>query len=331
MVITKTPFRISFFGGGTDYPAWFSQEGGAVLSATIDKYCHLSIRFLPPFFENRHRFVWSKIELVDSLSSVQHPALRQILPALGFDDSRGLEIHHQGDLPARSGIGSSSSFVVGLIKAGLALQGRHISKKALAEKAIWLEQTIMGENVGCQDQIAAAYGGLNYIEFKRDGAFFVEPLPLSPGRKTELQNSLLLIYTGMDRVASEVAGDVIRGVQKNKEVLRRLRKNVDEGIKILTGDSDLSAFGRLLDKSWVDKVKLSSKVCTPLIKEIYNQGMASGALGGKLLGAGSAGFMMFFVPHQRQTSFLRKMKRFLVVPFKFDNSGASIQEIDASS
>lgn len=331
MVITKTPFRVSFFGGGTDYPAWFSREGGAVLSTTIDKYCHLSIRFLPPFFENRHRFVWSKIELVDSLSSVQHPALRQILPAIGFDDTRGLEIHHQGDLPARSGIGSSSSFVVGLVKAGLALQGKHISKKALAEKAIWLEQKIMGENVGCQDQIAAAYGGLNYIEFKKDGAFAVEPLLLSPNRKTELQNSLLLIYTGLDRVASEVAGDVIRGVQKNREVLRRLRKNVDQAIKILTGDKDLGAFGELLHHSWVDKARLSSKVSNPHIQGIYNQGRAAGALGGKLLGAGSAGFMMFFVPPQRQASFLIKMKKFLRVPFEFDHSGACIQEIDASS
>ena len=332
MVITKTPFRISFFGGGTDYPAWFRNAGGAVISTTIDKYCHISFRYLPPFFANRHRIVWSKIELTDRLASVQHPAIRAILPELGFDDVRGLEIHHQGDLPARSGIGSSSSFVVGLIKAGMILQGNQVSRKELAKKAIWLEQEVMGENVGCQDQIAAAYGGLNHIEFKQDGDFVVEPIPLSLERKRELESSLHLVYTGTDRFATDIAGDVIQKMGQNRQVLRKLRKNVDRAMGILTDNKDLCEFGRLLHESWMEKVQLSPKISNDAICKVYEAGREAGALGGKLLGAGAAGFMLFFVPAPFQAKFLRQMeKNYLLVPFCFENSGSSVQEFDPAS
>jgi D-glycero-alpha-D-manno-heptose-7-phosphate kinase len=331
MVITKTPFRISFFGGGTDYPAWFLQEGGAVISTTIDKYCHISLRHLPPFFENRHRIVWSHIELTDRLKAVQHPAIREVLPALGFDDSRGLELHHQGDLPARSGIGSSSSFVVGLLKAGLTLQGKHISKKELAAQAIRLEQEVMGENVGCQDQIAAAYGGLNYIEFKRDGSFAVETLALSPERKQELERSLHLVFTGFDRFATDIAADVIRGIPQNQATLRSLRRKVDLALEILTTSKDFREFGALLHQSWLEKVKLSSKIGNPLVHQIYEDGRAAGALGGKLLGAGGAGFMLFFVPATDRAQFVGRMKNYLQVPFCFETSGSTVQEFDPAS
>lgn len=331
MVLTKTPFRISFFGGGTDYPAWFLQEGGAVISTTIDKYCHISLRYLPPFFENRHRIVWSKIELTDRLAAVQHPAIRGILPALGFDDGRGLEIHHQGDLPARSGIGSSSSFVVGLVKAGLTLQGSHVSRKELAKKAIWLEQEVLGESVGCQDQIAAAYGGLNHIEFKRDGNFTVEPLPLSVERRRELEDSLHLVYTGTDRFATDIAGDVIQKIGQNREVLQKLRKNVDCAMEILLHSKDLREFGDLLHQSWLEKVKLSPKISNESVQAIYQAGRDAGALGGKLLGAGAAGFMLFFVPAPAREKFLRQMNKYLLVPFRFESAGASVQEFDPAS
>lgn len=216
MIITRTPYRLSFFGGGTDYPAWSKVEGGAVLSTTIDKYCYVSVRHLPPFFANRHRVVWSHIETVSTISEILHPAVREGLQALGFDDAKGLEIHHQGDLPARAGMGSSSAFAVAMVQALTALRGQMLDKHDLAKTAIRLEQEILRENVGSQDQIAVAYGGLNVIRFHRDGDFSVDPITVAPSRIDELKSRLMLFYTGTSRLSSEIAAEVIANLTSRR-------------------------------------------------------------------------------------------------------------------
>ena len=260
MIISRTPFRISFFGGGTDYPAWYLQEGGAVLSTTIDKYCYISVRKLPPFFVERHRIVWSHIETVSSFNEILHPAVRAGLNFLNFDNSEGLEIHHQGDLPARSGIGSSSTFAVGLIRALTTLRGQQLSQREVALKALELEQKVLKENVGSQDQIAAAYGGLNTIHFTTAGDFRVEPVPVKPERVQELEQHLLLLYTGSSRLGGEIAANVIAGMRDKTAELRQMRRLVDQALAILTGTGSLSPFGELLHQTWTLKRGLAAGV-----------------------------------------------------------------------
>lgn len=329
MIISKTPYRISFFGGGTDYPAWYREQGGAVLSTTIDKYCWISARYLPPFFSNKHRIVWSHIETVSSISEILHPAVREGLRFLGFDDAVGVEIHHQGDLPARSGIGSSSSFSVGLINVLLALRGESIGRHELALKAITLEQDVLKECVGSQDQMATAYGGFNVIHFGRDGDIRVEPLAVAPGRLAGLESSLLLFYLGTTRLASDIAEAVVGNLAANGEALRAMQSMVDLAVDILAGTGPLDEFGRLLDKGWRLKRGLADSVTTPLLDEIYETALSQGALGGKLLGAGGSGFMVFFVPPDRQPAVLRALARWLYVPFKFEREGCTLIEPDA--
>ena len=324
MIISRTPYRISFFGGGTDYPAWYQEDGGAVLSTTIDKYCYISCRFLPPFFNIRHRIVWSHIETVSTISEILHPAVREGLRFLGFDDSVGLEIHHQGDLPARAGMGSSSSFSVGLIKALTALRGQMISKHDLAQKAIELEKTVLKEHVGSQDQVAAAYGGFNVIYFSRDGSIRVEPVTIPASRVLELQSRLLLFYTGTSRFASEVAAEVIANLQNKREVLRQMRSFVDQALSILNGNGSLDDFGLLLHENWKLKCKQSKLVTNPLVDGIYQTAIEHGALGGKLLGAGASGFMVFYVPPERQQRVIQALDGHLQVPFKFETEGSSL-------
>ena len=325
MIISRTPLRISFFGGGTDYPAWYLEEGGAVLSTTIDKYCYITCRFMPPFFrELKHRVVWRHVETVQSISDILHPVIREGLSYLGFDDSVGLEIHYQGDLPARSGMGSSSSFSVGFIRALTALRGQMISKQDLAFKAIELEQKILKENVGSQDQVAVSYGGLNVIRFLQEEQIVVEPVTILQERKDELQSRLILIYTGTSRFASSVAADVIANISSKKKILRQMYSYVDDALNILCGTGNLDDFGRLLHETWMLKRQQSEKVSNYQIDCIYRTALDNGALGGKLLGAGTSGFMIFYVPPEKQPGLLKALSDYLNVPFKFDNEGCTL-------
>ena len=324
MIISRTPYRISFFGGGTDYPDWYLQQGGAVLSTSIDKYCYLICRFLPPFFEVRHRIVWSHIETVNTISEVLHPAVREGLHYLGYDDSLGIEIQHQGDLPARSGIGSSSSFSVGLINGLLALKNESIDAHGLALKAIELEQDILKESVGSQDQMAAAHGGLNVIRFCEDGSISAEPVDISQARIAELESHLMLIYAGTSRLASEVASRVTANFPNKTAALTRMRQMVDEGTSLLQGDGSLDGFGELLHEGWTLKRSLAEGVTTSQIDEIYEAARSQGAIGGKLLGAGGGGFMLFFVPPEKQDQVRQALDRYLSVPFSFEHTGSTI-------
>jgi D-glycero-alpha-D-manno-heptose-7-phosphate kinase len=324
MIISRTPYRVSFFGGGTDYPDWFRHEGGAVLSTTIDKYCYVSCRLLPPFFNLRHRIVWSHIETVSTIDEILHPAVREGLRALGFDDATGLEIHHQGDLPARAGMGSSSTFVVGLIKALTALRGRMLSKAELARQAIHLEQIGLKENVGCQDAVAAAHGGLNVVHFSPDGDIRVTPVTIPASRAAELQSRLLLFYLGSSRLASVIAGDVVANLPSRREDLHGMRRMVDEALAILNDGGDLDRFGRLLGEGWMLKRRLSPSVSTQAVDRVYQTAIDHGALGGKLLGAGGTGFMLFYVPQDRQAEVIESLATCVHVPFQFESEGSSI-------
>lgn len=324
MIISRTPYRISFFGGGTDYPDWYLTEGGAVLSTTIDKYCYLMCRFLPPFFDIRHRITWSHIEGVSSISEILHPAVREGLRYLGFDDSFGMEIHHQGDLPARSGIGSSSSFSVGLINALLTLKKQSVLPHELALKAIELEQSVLKENVGSQDQMAAAHGGLNVIRFATTGNISVEPIASSESRLRELESHLMLLHLGTSRLASEVASSIIANLHNRAGSLQRMHTMVDEALSILAGNGDLNEFGELLHEGWILKRALADVVSTPNIDQTYATARAHGAVGGKLLGAGGAGFFLFFVPPDRQEGVQKALPHHSWVPFAFENTGSTI-------
>ncbi len=325
MIISRTPFRVSFFGGGTDYPDWYLEEGGAVLSTTIDKYCYISCRVFPSFFPGaRHRVVWSHIEVVSTISEILHPAVREGLRFLGFDDSVGLEIHHQGDLPARAGMGSSSSFSAGLIKALTALRGQTISKHELALKAIELEQKVMKEPVGSQDQVAAAYGGFNLTRFKRNGDIRVEPVRIPPQRVLELESHLMLFYLGMTRLASEITSKVIANFQKKQHQLRQMRGMVEQALSMVSGQGSLDPFGALLHETWMLKRELSAAVSSPTVDRVYQTAREQGALGGKLLGAGGTGFMLFYVPSEKQQSVKQALSDYLHVPFKFENEGSRI-------
>jgi D-glycero-alpha-D-manno-heptose-7-phosphate kinase len=322
MIITATPYRISFFGGGTDYPAWFQEHGGAVLATTINRYSYLSCRFLPPFFENKHRVVWSRIELVNEINEICHPMVREAIRFLDIEN--GLEIHLSGDLPARSGIGSSSAFTVGMLNALYALKGQLVSRNELAKQAIYLEQDVIKENVGIQDQITTAYGGLNVVEISHDGSFLVNPLPLGAERRQELQDHLLMIYTGVVRTASEIAEDTIKLLSSNKVDLHILRTMVKEGAQSLINGNDVTDFGRLLHESWLVKRGISNRISSPLIDEIYEKARKAGAIGGKVLGAGGGGFILFFVRPEDRCRLLSALDDFLVVPVEFETFGTRI-------
>lgn len=323
MIITKTPFRISFFGGGTDYPDWYRSYNGAVLATTIDKYCYISIRHLPPFFEHKHRIVYSRIENVKYIQEIEHPAVRAVMQWANVIN--GLEIHHDGDLPARSGLGSSSSFTVGLIHALKAMDGLKTSKHLLAQHAIDIEQNIIGESVGSQDQISAAYGGFNRIDFHRDNTFTVEPLILRPQIVRQLQSHLMLCFTGFSRIASQIAKSKIENLNKRTTELHRMRDMVDEGITILQDPNrSIEEFGKLLDASWQYKRSLSDQVSTPDIDTIYDKAMQAGAMGGKILGAGGGGFMLIFASPDKHQTIREALNNLVHVPFKFENVGSRV-------
>lgn len=323
MIITRTPFRISFFGGGTDYPSWVREHGGAVLATTINKYCYISCRYLPPFFDHKHRIVYSKIENVLHNDEIQHPAVRAVLNWANIEN--GLEIHHDGDLPARSGLGSSSSFTVGLLHALYAMRGHMVSKDALARDAIHIEQNLLGENVGSQDQVSAAFGGFNRIEFHRDGSFEVVPVVLPLERRDALHDNLMLFFTGFSRIASEVAKSKIDNLKNRESELKRMREMVDEGIVILQSPHrSLDDFGRLLDATWQYKRRLSDRVSTPQIDAIYDMAIAAGAIGGKIMGAGGGGFLVLFAAPERQPAIRERLRNLVHVPFNFEDSGSRV-------
>lgn len=323
MIITKTPFRISFFGGGTDYPAWFEENGGAVLATAIDKYCYITCRYLPPFFDFKYRIVYSNIENVSTLHEIKHPAVRAVLSWKKIDD--GLAIHHEGDLPARSGLGSSSSFTVGLIHALTALRGKMIGKKNLAKEAIYVEQNVIGEHVGSQDQISAAYGGFNKIEFLKDGTFDVEPVILKAERRNELLSHLMLFFTGFSRVASDIAKSKIDNFKNREKELFMMRQMVDQGITILQNQGEpIISFGQLLDQSWRQKRTLSDSVSNNAIDEIYQAALDAGATGGKLLGAGGGGFLLVFACPSKHENIRERLKDLIYVPFDFEPVGSQV-------
>ena len=324
MIISRTPYRISFFGGGTDYPQWYLKEGGAVLSTTIDRYSYVLCRLLPPFYSVKYKIVWRYIEVVDTVSEILHPAIRNGLKHLGFDNGLGLEIHHQGDLPARTGMGSSSSFVVGLFKALTALKGEMIGKKELAEMAINFEQNILNENVGSQDQTAVAYGGFNIIRFSKNGDIKVEPVTISLDRIVELESHLMLLYTGHTRLATDITSDFIANFDKKAEALRTMYTMVDHAVSILSSKKNITEFGKLLNESWKLKRSISSKVSNSGIDKIYETALDHGALGGKLLGAGSSGFMLLFAAPDKQQQIRDALPAYMHVPFKFETDGSVI-------
>ncbi len=323
MIISKTPFRISFFGGGTDYPAWYRENEGKVLSTTIDKYCYISCRYLPPFFEHKHRIVYSLIENVKETSEIKHPSAREVLQFMNIH--KGIEIHHDGDLPARTGLGTSSSFTVGLLHSLYALKGMMPAKMKLANEAIHIEQNIIKETVGSQDQVAASFGGFNLIEFKKDGEISVNPVILRSDKLQELQNHLMLYFTGISRFASEIAQKKVENFEKRKKELSGIYQMVDSAVALLSSDTtSIIEFGNLLDQCWKLKKTLTGEITSPQIDEIYDMAMRAGAIGGKLLGAGGGGFFLLFAEPHVQHRIRKKLKHLLEVPFKFETSGSQI-------
>jgi D-glycero-alpha-D-manno-heptose-7-phosphate kinase len=328
MIITRTPYRISFFGGGTDYHTWYQTHGGSVLSTTINHYCYLTCRHLPPFFPEKSRVVWSKIEQVQDHADIQHPAVRAILDYMNIEG--GVEIHHTGDLPARAGLGSSSAFTVGLLNAVNALQGRMSNKRELACEAVHVEREILRENVGVQDQIATAYGGFNKITILQNGDFRVEPVILPAGRSEALQSHMLLFFTGISRSASAIAADQMQSQARGdkKPELNALRELVDEAVGVITAGNDLLEFGRLLHETWQIKRSLSPSIAPDFVDDIYARARAAGAIGGKLLGAGGGGFMLFFVHPDNHVAVLQALEDLLWVPFEFETSGSGVVYFD---
>ena len=298
------------------------QHGGSVLATTIDKYCYLSCRYLPPFFEHRFRVVYSRIENCQTIDDIQHPSVRAILRLL--DLSRGLEIHHDGDLPARSGIGSSSAFTVGLLHALHSLQGKMPGKRHLAQESIHIEQNILEETVGSQDQVCAAYGGFNHITFTSNGEISIRPVTISRDRLHQLNSHLMLFYTGIIRTASEVASSYVKDLSKKRRQLRIMKDLVDEGLEILVNHQDLNGFGELLHEVWQVKRGLGAKISNSQVDELYSSACEAGAIGGKLTGAGGGGFLLLFVPPEKQAAVCDRLKRLIHVPFNFEFAGSQI-------
>ena len=321
MIITKTPFRMSFFGGGTDMQEFFRDFGGAVLSTTFDKYCYVNVRHLPRFFDYSTELSYSKTERVTDIRDIQHPAIRNAMQMLNMHEIR---LTYEADLPARSGLGTSSSFAVGMLNAFYALKGKYADKRKLADDAIYLERVLCNEAGGWQDQIAASFGGFNRINFNESG-YEVLPVIISPERKEELNNNLMMFFTGFTRFSSEV--QIANAATKTDKTvqLREMLSLVDEAEHVLTDKSvQLSEFGRLLDHTWKLKRQTGAAVSTNSIDELYNMGMKAGATGGKLLGAGGGGFLVFYVEPEYQASVKAAMSELLYVPFKFENSGTRV-------
>lgn len=322
MIITKTPFRMSFFGGGTDISQFYREHGGAVISTTFDKYCYVNVRHLPPFFEYKTELSYAKIERVKEVDSIQHPAIRNAMKMLDMND---LRLTYEADLPARSGLGTSSSFAVGMLNAFYALKGKYVDKKQLANDAIYLERVLCNESGGLQDQIAAAFGGFNKIIFNSNGTYEVLPLIIHPSRKQELCDNLVLLFTGFTRFSSEIQKENASNYKQNSEYLKDMLLLVDEAEKVLTNKRcELEEFGKLLDYTWKLKRQTGKNISTNAIDLLYEKGIREGALGGKLLGAGGGGFLVFYVPQNRRESFINAFHELLHIPFAFEEGGTRV-------
>lgn len=321
MIITKTPFRMSFFGGGTDLESFFKEHGGSVISTTFDKYCYITVRHLPRFFDYKTHLTYSKTEYINNYDEIEHPLIRN---AMEFLDMHELRLTYDSDLPARSGLGTSSSFAVGMLNAFYCLKGKYVDKKRLADEAIYLERTLCNEVGGWQDQIAAAYGGLNRINFSGNG-YEVLPIIIDPERKIMLQNNILMFFTGFVRYSSEVQKtNASSGIEKTKKLLAMLDL-VDRAEDILVDkNKDLDDFGRLLDETWRTKKETGKAVSTSEIDLLYEKGIRAGALGGKLLGAGGGGFLIFYVQPEKQDAVKYAMKDLLYIPFEFETGGTQV-------
>ncbi len=321
MIVTKTPYRISFFGGGSDYPSWYKKNGGAVLSTTIDKHIYITCRFSPQYFKEKYRIVWRKIENVKNINQINHKAVRELLKYLKINN--GLEIHYHGDLPARSGMGSSSSFTVGLMQALFRIKDIKLNKLELAKKSIYFEQKVMGEVVGSQDQTSASFGGFNKITFNKNNSISVKKIPFTKNIQ-KLNNNLMLIYTGISRTAEKIANQYANklNTDKRKSIMNIIRY-VAQGENILRS-GDIDDFGRLLHDTWLEKKALSKMISNSKINDIYDNAMKNGALGGKLLGAGGGGFLLMYMKKEKRKNFFKKNKKLINVPFNFTNSGSKI-------
>lgn len=321
MIITKTPFRMSFFGGGTDIPSFFNDYGGAVISSTFDKYSYVNVRHLPPFMPYVTELVYNRIERVNEIDEIEHPAIRE---AMRFLDIHEIRLTYEGDLPARTGLGTSSTFAVGMLNAFYALKGKSVGKRKLAEDAIYLERELCKENGGWQDQIAAAYGGLNRIDFQNN-QFKVTPIIIHPDRKKLLNDSLMLFYTGVSRYSSEVQKDTMSRQNEKLIQLKEMLSLVNEAQGILENKhSNMNDFGRLLHHTWELKRKIGSKISNNSIDDLYKRGLKAGALGGKLLGAGGGGFLLFYVEPDRRDNLLKALNELMQVPFRFESEGTTV-------
>lgn len=321
MIITQTPFRMSFFGGGTDFSGFYNEHGGAVISTTFDKYCYVTVRHLPPFFDYNTHLTYSKEEKINNISEIQHPAIRNAMEYLDMHDIR---LTYESDLPARSGLGTSSSFAVGMLSAFYALKGQYADKRKLADDAIHLERVLCQEAGGIQDQIAASFGGLNRINFSADG-YTVHPVIISPERKKLLNSRLMLFFTGFSRFSSDIQKGTEKSMKDKTQQLLEMYHLVDDAEKILTDkNTSLDEFGKLLDYTWQLKRGISSGISTSSIDEQYDRAKKAGALGGKLLGAGGGGFLLFYVPEEKQNDVKKALAGQMYVPFNFENDGTKV-------
>jgi len=322
MIISRTPFRISFFGGGTDYPKWYKKNKGSVISTTINKYCYINTRYLPPFFKYKYCIRYYQREERSRIQDINHPSVRECIKYLKIKE--GIEIVHNADLPALSGLGSSSAFTVGLLNAFSALRGKMLTKKELTNDALYIEQKKIKENVGSQDQSAAAFGGLNRIDFGGRAEVLVNPIVLDKKYENILQENLLLVFSGLSRKADNVAKEQISKIDLNKEKYEKIYELVNEAENILRKKKNLDTFGELLNYQWKLKKSLSSSITNSKIDEIYNTAIKNGAIGGKLLGAGNGGFMLFYAKKKNHAKILNRLNKFLHVPFRFDYTGSQI-------
>ena len=321
MIITKTPFRMSFFGGGTDMPSFFNEHRGAVISSTFDKFCYVNVRHLPPFMPYYSELVYSRFERVNHIDEIEHPTIREAMRMLDIHEIR---LTYEGDLPARTGLGTSSTFAVGMLNAFYALKGKSVGKRKLAEDAISLERDICKESGGWQDQIAAAYGGLNRIDFEA-GDFKVTPIIIHPDRKKLLDDNLMLFYTGVSRFSAEIQKDTISHQKDKTAQLMEMLDLVSDAQAILEDKhADMNDFGRLLDHTWKLKRNTGGKISNSTIDDLYERGIKAGALGGKLLGAGGGGFLLFYVEKDRQQNVIKALDEFMHVPFNFENEGSTV-------
>lgn len=320
MIITRTPFRMSFFGGGTDFPGFYREHGGAVISTTFDKYCYVNVRHLPRFFDYSTELSYARTERVTSVEDIEHPAIREAMKLL---DMHEIRLTYEADLPARSGLGTSSSFAVGMLNAFYALKGKYADKRKLADDAIFLERVLCNESGGIQDQIAASFGGLNRINFNSEG-YTVDPIIISPERKNLLNQNLMLFFTGFSRFSSDIQSEAEKGLKSKQTQLLEMLRLVDEAEKILTSETDLDEFGRLLDYTWKLKRGFTDRISTDSIDSFYDRALQAGAMGGKLLGAGGGGFLLFYVNQEKQENVRQTLRNLLHVPFQFENSGTRV-------